>query len=240
MRTFGTPRLGLTLPRAEAYVRRAILNQVIDRWRRDGTWRGSRRSRPRPRAASTRRERRPTRPGRAGARAAPAARRACLVLRYYDDLTVDGIAEGARHQLGRGQAVPERRARQDGDRPRRRRHGRRSARARWGAPHHERSRSCPASLTCGPGCGTASRRTKRSTSRGSSAVPVCDVLRACSPSAAPPASRSPPSLFRSAFPDSARARATVARWSRRRAQGAARGRRHLPGPRSHDVGTRAR
>ena len=37
--TFGTPRFGLTLPRAEAYVRRAILNAVIDRSRRDGTWR---------------------------------------------------------------------------------------------------------------------------------------------------------------------------------------------------------
>ena len=39
VRTFGTPRMTLTLPRAEAYVRRAILNQVIDRTRRQGTWR---------------------------------------------------------------------------------------------------------------------------------------------------------------------------------------------------------
>ena len=39
VRTFGTPRVSLTLPRAEAYVRRAILNQVIDRSRREGTWR---------------------------------------------------------------------------------------------------------------------------------------------------------------------------------------------------------
>ena len=39
VRTFGTPRARLTLPRAEAYVRRAILNAVIDRSRRDGTWR---------------------------------------------------------------------------------------------------------------------------------------------------------------------------------------------------------
>jgi len=39
VRTFGTPRFALTLPRAEAYVRRAILNAVIDRSRRDGTWR---------------------------------------------------------------------------------------------------------------------------------------------------------------------------------------------------------
>ena len=39
VRTFGTPRARLTLARAEAYVRRAILNAVIDRSRRDGTWR---------------------------------------------------------------------------------------------------------------------------------------------------------------------------------------------------------
>ena len=37
--TFGRPRMSLTLPRAEAYVRRAILNAVIDRSRRAGTWR---------------------------------------------------------------------------------------------------------------------------------------------------------------------------------------------------------
>ena len=29
VRTFGTPRIALTLPRAEAYVRRAILNQLL-------------------------------------------------------------------------------------------------------------------------------------------------------------------------------------------------------------------
>ena len=93
VRTFGTPRLGLTLPRAEAYVRRAILNQVIDRSRRDGTWRRVRHLAVAPAsvdssaAASDERldlvER---------IRALPPRLAACIVLRYYEDLTVDGIA----------------------------------------------------------------------------------------------------------------------------------------------------
>ena len=93
VRTFGTPRLGLTLPRAEAYVRRAILNQVIDRSRRDGTWRRVRHLAVAPAsvdssaAASDERldlvER---------IRALPPRQAACIVLRYYEDLTVDGIA----------------------------------------------------------------------------------------------------------------------------------------------------
>ena len=93
VRTFGTPRLGLTLPRAEAYVRRAILNQVIDRSRRDGTWRRVRHLAVAPAsvdssaAASDERldlvER---------IHALPPRQAACIVLRYYEDLTVDGIA----------------------------------------------------------------------------------------------------------------------------------------------------
>ena len=93
VRTFGTPRLGLTLPRAEAYVRRAILNQVIDRSRRDGTWRRVRHLAVAPSsvdsssAASDERldllER---------IRALPPRQAACIVLRYYEDLTIDGIA----------------------------------------------------------------------------------------------------------------------------------------------------
>jgi RNA polymerase sigma-70 factor (ECF subfamily) len=94
VRTFGTPRMALTLPRAEAYVRRAILNQVIDRSRRQGTWR-----RVRHLAVPA---------GEAQASAADGvderldlARRlrtlaprqaACLVLRYYDDLAIADIA----------------------------------------------------------------------------------------------------------------------------------------------------
>lgn len=93
VRTFGTPRLGLTLPRADAYVRRAILNQVIDRSRRDSTWRRVRHLAVAPAsvdssaAASDERldlvER---------IRALPPRQAACIVLRYYEDLTVDGIA----------------------------------------------------------------------------------------------------------------------------------------------------
>jgi RNA polymerase sigma factor (sigma-70 family) len=94
VRTFGTPRLGLTVQRAEAYVRRAILNAVIDRSRRDGTWRRVRHLAVAPAAVQS---------------AVPATderldlmdrlrelaprQAACLVLRYYDDLTVDGIAQ---------------------------------------------------------------------------------------------------------------------------------------------------
>ena len=94
VRTFGTPRFGLTLPRAEAYVRRAILNAVIDRSRRDGTWRRVRHltlapaSVDSPTAASDERldliER---------VRALSPRQAACIVLRYYEDLTVDGVAQ---------------------------------------------------------------------------------------------------------------------------------------------------
>jgi RNA polymerase sigma factor (sigma-70 family) len=94
VRTFGTPRFGLTLPRAEAYVRRAILNAVIDRSRRDGTWRRVRHltlaptSVESPTAASDERLDLIRRVRELSPRQA-----ACIVLRYYDDLTVDGVAQ---------------------------------------------------------------------------------------------------------------------------------------------------
>lgn len=93
VRTFGTPRIALTLPRAEAYVRRAILNQVIDRSRRDGTWRRVRHLAVEPVASES--------PAEASderldlierVRALAPRQAACIVLRYYEDLTVDGIA----------------------------------------------------------------------------------------------------------------------------------------------------
>jgi len=94
VRTFGTPRLGMTLPRAEAYVRRAILNAVIDRSRRDGTWRNVRHLAVEPSAVDS--------PASATderldlidriRRLAP-RQAACIVLRYYEDLTVDGVAQ---------------------------------------------------------------------------------------------------------------------------------------------------
>ncbi|MFD4422798.1 sigma-70 family RNA polymerase sigma factor [Agromyces sp. NPDC058484] len=94
VRTFGTPRLALTLPRAEAYVRRAILNAVIDRSRRDGTWRRVRHLTLAPAfvesaaAASDERLDLIERVRELSPRQA-----ACIVLRYYDDLTVDGVAQ---------------------------------------------------------------------------------------------------------------------------------------------------
>ena len=93
VRTFGTPRFGLTLPRAEAYVRRAILNQVIDRSRRDGTWRRVRHLAVAPATVDSSAAASDERLDLFGrVRELPPRQAACIVLRYYDDLTVDGIA----------------------------------------------------------------------------------------------------------------------------------------------------
>ena len=93
VRTFGTPRFGLTLPSAEAYVRRAILNQVIDRSRRDGTWRRVRHLAVAPATVDSSAAASDERLDLFGrVRELPPRQAACIVLRYYDDLTVDGIA----------------------------------------------------------------------------------------------------------------------------------------------------
>ena len=93
VRTFGTPRFGLNLPRAEAYVRRAILNQVIDRSRRDGTWRRVRHLAVAPATVDSSAAASDERLDLFGrVRELPPRQAACIVLRYYDDLTVDGIA----------------------------------------------------------------------------------------------------------------------------------------------------
>ena len=94
VRTFGAPRFGLTVPRAEAYVRRAILNAVIDRSRRDGTWRRLRHLAAAPasvESAAAATDERLDLMGRVRELAPRQA--ACIVLRYYEDLTVDGIAQ---------------------------------------------------------------------------------------------------------------------------------------------------
>jgi RNA polymerase sigma-70 factor (sigma-E family) len=93
VRTFGRLRNGFDVTRAEAYVRRAILNLVVDASRRHARWRRIAPleyvpdERESPAAATDARldlhdELR---------RLAP-RERACLVLRYYDDLKVDDIA----------------------------------------------------------------------------------------------------------------------------------------------------
>ena len=97
VRTFGTPRFQLSLPRAEAYVRRAILNAVIDRSRRDGTWRRVRHLAVAPPSADVPQDRSDARIDlMRRVRALAPRQAACIVLRYYDDLTVDQVA----HTLG--------------------------------------------------------------------------------------------------------------------------------------------
>jgi len=93
VRTFGRLRNGFTVASAESYVRRAILNASVDRGRRVARWR---------RVAPTQYE-----PDELPAadeatalrldvhdelRKLTPRERACLVLRYYDDLKVDDIA----------------------------------------------------------------------------------------------------------------------------------------------------
>lgn len=106
VRTFGRPRMALDLPRAEAYVRRAILNQVIDRSRRRGTWRRIRHlavpaDEASPSGAETVDERLDL---MRRLRALAPRQAACLVLRYYDDLAVAEIAR----VLGIGQGTVKR------------------------------------------------------------------------------------------------------------------------------------
>jgi RNA polymerase sigma-70 factor (sigma-E family) len=94
VRTFGRLRNGFTVESAEAYVRRAILNAFLDGGRRRSRWR---------RIAPLEYVPEELPPASAATDArldlheelrklAP-RERACLVLRYYDDLKVDDIAE---------------------------------------------------------------------------------------------------------------------------------------------------
>ncbi|WP_127792984.1 sigma-70 family RNA polymerase sigma factor [Agromyces sp. LHK192] len=93
VRTFGRARPGLTAERAEAYVRRAVLNGVIDRSRRRGTWRGIRHLVAAPSTVDTIAAATDLRLDLAERVRALAPRQAaCIVLRYYDDLTVDQVA----------------------------------------------------------------------------------------------------------------------------------------------------
>jgi RNA polymerase sigma-70 factor (sigma-E family) len=93
VRTFGRLRNGFTVESAEAYVRRAILNASLDRGRRVSLWR---------RVAPTQfvPDEQPPADDLTDLRLdvheelqkLTPRERACLVLRYYDDLKVDDIA----------------------------------------------------------------------------------------------------------------------------------------------------
>lgn len=93
VRTFGRLRNGFSVAQAEAYVRRAIVNGNIDTARRAGRWRRDAHLHATPTDA-------PDPGGAVDARIDMASLlstlsprvRACLVLRYYEDLKVDDVA----------------------------------------------------------------------------------------------------------------------------------------------------
>ena len=94
VRTFGRLRNGFGIESAEAYVRRAILNAHLDGGRRTSRWRRIAPLEYRPDeqespalATETRLDLHDE------LRKLTPRERACLVLRYYDDLKVDDIAE---------------------------------------------------------------------------------------------------------------------------------------------------
>lgn len=106
-RTFGRPRAAQDLEFVEAYVRRVILNVFLDGYRRERVWAGVRH------LVAVRAEDRPgAEPDAAVARTAdrldvqaalatlPPRERACIVLRFYDDLTVPAVAERLGISLG--------------------------------------------------------------------------------------------------------------------------------------------
>lgn len=94
VKTFGRLRNGFTIASAEAYVRRTILNSYLDAGRRSTRWRKIAHLEYSPELAE---------PKDAATEAKldlerqlmqlPPRERACIVLRYYDDLKVDDIAE---------------------------------------------------------------------------------------------------------------------------------------------------
>jgi RNA polymerase sigma factor (sigma-70 family) len=91
---FGRLRNGFTVASAEAYVRRAILNAFIDRGRRASRWRRIAHLEAAPVELDSPAEATDARLDLHGELQKLTPReRACLVLRYYDDLKVDDIAE---------------------------------------------------------------------------------------------------------------------------------------------------
>lgn len=94
VKTFGRVRNGFSIASAEAYVRRAILNTYLDSGRRTSRWRkiahlNAAPELDEPRDAQTESRLDLT---RELMKLTP-RERACVVLRYYEDLKVDDIAE---------------------------------------------------------------------------------------------------------------------------------------------------
>ncbi|MFM9919959.1 SigE family RNA polymerase sigma factor [Lacisediminihabitans sp. H27-G8] len=94
VKTFGRLRNGFTVSSAEAYVRRAILNTWLDSGRRTTRWRRIAHLTAVPEAQESTAPATDSRIDLTAelARLTP-RERACIVLRYYEDLKVDDIAE---------------------------------------------------------------------------------------------------------------------------------------------------
>ena len=93
VKTFGRLRNGYSVASAESYVRRAILNSFLDSGRRTSRWRKIAHLNATPEASES------PAPGSEARidihqelRKLTPRERACLVLRYYEDLKVDDIA----------------------------------------------------------------------------------------------------------------------------------------------------
>ena len=93
VKTFGRLRNGFSIASAEAYVRRAILNTYLDAGRRTSRWRRIRHFEAIPEIDESKDAATDAAVDLSAqlARLAP-RERACVVLRYYDDLKVDDIA----------------------------------------------------------------------------------------------------------------------------------------------------
>lgn len=94
VKTFSRRRSGLEMESAEAYVRRAILNLYLDGWRRRGRWAVRRHLAAAPTSADGPEVGTGDRLDLVAAlRGLPRQQRACVVLRFYEDLTVGEIAQ---------------------------------------------------------------------------------------------------------------------------------------------------
>ena len=93
VKTFGRLRNGFSVDSAEAYVRRAILNTYLDRGRRVTRWRKIAHLQAEPEIAESAAGDTESRIDlQEELRKLTPRERACLVLRYYEDLKVDDIA----------------------------------------------------------------------------------------------------------------------------------------------------
>lgn len=93
VKTFGRLRNGFSVDSAEAYVRRAILNTYLDRGRRTTRWRKIAHLQAEPEISESATVDSEARIDlQEELRKLTPRERACLVLRYYEDLKVDDIA----------------------------------------------------------------------------------------------------------------------------------------------------